>query len=117
MKIENVEVDKEEMMACLDLAYHELRYVYKKSPTSANDAIRGNMKPELRREYYRNKEFREHLKSVLRYAISHGKSIIKYAEEHKKLPPLNDQKVSTTDLEILLELNDRANLGKSAWEK
>lgn len=119
MKIENVDVDKDEIMNCLDLAYHTLRYRHE-SITSAYDAARMNMPQELRQMYYKNPGFRKKLNSVLRYALRYGQSVIAYAEGKKKIyrmPKIDDRKLDNTDLELLIGLHDAANLGPSLYEK
>lgn len=120
MKIENVEVDKKGITSCLDIAYHELRYVYKKQPTFASETIRSKMQPELRILYYKNPEFRKKLNSVLRYAVRYGQSVIAYAEGRKKrcrMPRIEDRKLDDTDLELLVGLHKEANLGPSLIEE
>lgn len=118
MKIENVEVDKKEIIDRLDLAYHTLRYRHEHI-LSAYDAIRINMPMDLRKEYYRHPEFRKKLTSVLRYAVRYGESVIAYAEGRKKryrMPRIEDRKLDDTDLELLVGLNSAANLGPSLVE-
>ncbi len=119
MKIENVEVDKKEIIDCFDLAYHEVRYIHNKQPAFAADAIRSKMHIDLRTEYYKHPEFRKKLNSVLKYALRYGKSVIAYAEGRKKryrMPKIEDRRLDNTDLELLVGLNDAANLGPSLVE-
>ena len=119
MKIENVNVDNKEIADCLDLAYHTLRYRHEQI-ASAYDAIRINMPIDLRKEYYRHPEFRKKLNSVLRYAVRYGESVIAYAEGKKKryrMPKIEGRKLDATDLELLVGLNNAANLGPSLVEE
>jgi len=120
MKIENVEVDKKEIIDCFDLAYHEVRYLYDKQSVFVSDAIRSKMHIDLRTEYYKHPEFRKKLNSVLRYALRYGKSVIAYAEGRKKrcrMPRIEDRKLDNSDLELLVGLNSAANLGPSLVEE
>lgn len=117
MKIANVEVDAAEITNCLDLAYHELKYVYDSSTVFASEVIRSNMPMELRKEFYRNKEFKQKLLSILKYSVHNGKQFLQYLDGKKKNPPkLEGQPLDHIDLELLINLSRAADLDPAPIE-
>jgi len=109
----------QDLIDCLDLSYHEMRYVYKDRAELAPKVIESNLPDNLKRIYNIDPKFYNKLNSVLKYTLRYGKSVMAYAEGRKKIyrmPKIENRKLNHTDLELLVGLNSAANLGPSLVE-